>query len=52
MRTLYFTAPISPKVVLLNSAWMNYVMSVVLWAVLAIGGADCIPGGAVGKCFC
>ncbi|HJD34366.1 MAG TPA: putative ABC exporter domain-containing protein [Candidatus Mediterraneibacter tabaqchaliae] len=33
-----FTAPISPKVVLLNSAWMNYVLSVVLWAVLAIGG--------------
>ena len=33
-----FTAPISPKVVLLNSAWMNYVLSVVLWVVLAIGG--------------
>ena len=62
-----FTAPISPKVVLLNSAWMNYVMSVV-------GGApelgvdelrdvrgtvgrpchrrtDCIPGGTVESAF-
>lgn len=33
-----FTAPISPKLVLLNSAWMNYLVSTVLWVVLAIGG--------------
>ncbi len=33
-----FTAPISPKLVLLNSAWMNYLVSTILWIVLAIGG--------------
>lgn len=33
-----FTAPISPKLVLLNSAWMNYLVSTTLWIVLAIGG--------------
>ena len=33
-----FTAPISPKLVLLNSAWMNYLASAILWIVLAIGG--------------
>ena len=33
-----FTAPISPKLVLLNSAWMNYLVSAVLWIVFAIGG--------------
>lgn len=33
-----FTAPISPKLVLLNSAWMNYLVSAILWIVLAIGG--------------
>lgn len=33
-----FTAPISPKLVLLNAAWMNYLVSTALWATLAIGG--------------
>lgn len=33
-----FTAPISPKLVLLNGAWMNYIMSVIIWIVLSIGG--------------
>ena len=33
-----FTAPISPKLVLLNSAWMNYLVSAILWIVLAVGG--------------
>lgn len=33
-----FTAPISPKLVLVSSAWMNYLMSAVVWGVLSIGG--------------
>ena len=33
-----FTAPISPKLVLLNGAWMNYLVSTILWVILAIGG--------------
>ncbi|HIZ80933.1 MAG TPA: putative ABC exporter domain-containing protein [Candidatus Mediterraneibacter pullistercoris] len=33
-----FPAPLSPKAVLLNSAWMNYLISAVIWIVLAIGG--------------
>ena len=33
-----FTAPIDPKLVLLNGGWMNYVMSVIIWAILAVGG--------------
>lgn len=33
-----FPAPVSPKLVLLNCAWMNYLMSVIIWIVLAIGG--------------
>ena len=33
-----FTAPISPKLVLLNGAWMNYLFSTTLWIILAIGG--------------
>lgn len=35
-----FTAPISPKLVLIGSSWMNYVMSVVLWIVMVIGGIN------------
>ncbi len=33
-----FPAPFSPKLVLVNCAWMNYMMSVIIWIVLAIGG--------------
>lgn len=33
-----FTAPVSPKLVLLNGAWMNYLVSTVLWMILAAGG--------------
>ena len=33
-----FPAPLSPKAVLVNSAWMNYLISAVIWIVLAIGG--------------
>nr|WP_294490719.1 putative ABC exporter domain-containing protein [uncultured Mediterraneibacter sp.] len=33
-----FTAPLSPKLVLLNSAWMNYLVSVAVWVILAIAG--------------
>ena len=33
-----FTAPVSPKLVLLNGAWMNYILSIIIWIVLSIGG--------------
>lgn len=33
-----FTAPIDPKLVLLNGGWMNYIMSVIIWAIVAVGG--------------
>lgn len=33
-----FTSPISPKLVLVNSAWMNYLFSAGAWILLAIGG--------------
>lgn len=33
-----FTAPISPKLVLLNGGWMNYVFSVVIWIIFTVGG--------------
>ncbi len=33
-----FTAPISPKLVLVSSAWMNYLTSAAVWTVLSIGG--------------
>ena len=33
-----FPAPISPKLVLIQGAWMNYLMSFFIWIVLAIGG--------------
>ena len=33
-----FTAPIDPKLVLLNGGWMNYIMSVIIWLILAVGG--------------
>ena len=33
-----FTAPIDPKLVLLNGGWMNYIMSVIIWAIGAVGG--------------
>ena len=32
-----FPSPVSPKLVLLESAWMNYVMSVCIWIVIGIG---------------
>ena len=32
-----FTAPVSPKLVLLNSAWMNYLLSLIIWLVLSVG---------------
>ena len=32
-----FTAPISPKLVLISSAWMNYLTSVIIWIVIGIG---------------
>lgn len=32
-----FTAPVDPKIVLINSAWMNYLVSVIIWIVLGIG---------------
>lgn len=31
-----FTAPLSPKLVLLGSAWVNYTVSVLIWAVIGI----------------
>lgn len=31
-----FTAPISPKLVLIHGAWMNYVFSVIVWILLTI----------------
>lgn len=33
-----FTAPISPKLVLINSAWMNYLFSAVVWLIFSVGG--------------
>lgn len=33
-----FPAPVSPKLVLIHGAWLNYVMSFLIWIVLAIGG--------------
>lgn len=32
-----FTAPIDPKLVLISSAWMNYLFSIVLWILIGIG---------------
>lgn len=32
-----FPSPVSPKLVLLASAWLNYLMSVCIWIVLGIG---------------
>lgn len=34
-----FTAPIDPKLVLLNGGWLNYVMSVAIWTAIAWAGA-------------
>ncbi|KAA8501220.1 hypothetical protein FNY66_08915 [Mediterraneibacter catenae] len=31
-----FTAPLNPKLVLISSAWMNYVLSLVIWLVVGI----------------
>ncbi len=33
-----FPSPLNPKAVLINSAWMNYLMSAVVWILLAICG--------------
>lgn len=33
-----FPAPLNPKSVLLSAAWMNYLMSVIIWVLLALGG--------------
>lgn len=44
-----FTAPVSPKLVLLNGAWMNYLVSTVLWMILAAGG-DFLEGGSSVYC--
>ncbi len=33
-----FTAPISPKLVLIHGGWMNYVFSVIFWIILTIAG--------------
>lgn len=33
-----FTAPIDPKLVLLNSGWMDYIMAVIIWTIVAVGG--------------
>ena len=33
-----FTAPIDPKLVLVNGGWMNYIMYVAIWIVIAVGG--------------
>lgn len=33
-----FPSPISPKMVLISSAWMNFIMSFIVWALLAFGG--------------
>ena len=32
-----FTAPIDPKLVLVSSAWMNYLASVIIWLLIGIG---------------
>lgn len=32
-----FTAPIDPKLVLISSAWMNYLFSVIIWILVGIG---------------
>ncbi|OUP83763.1 hypothetical protein B5F07_09315 [Lachnoclostridium sp. An169] len=34
-----FTAPISPKLVLINSAWMNYIFAFGMWLLMAIAAA-------------
>ena len=31
-----FTAPISPKLVMINSAWMNYIFAFVMWTLMTI----------------
>lgn len=31
-----FTAPLNPKLVLISSAWMNYVASVIIWLIIGI----------------
>lgn len=33
-----FTAPISPKIVLLHGAWMNYLFSIIFWVILSVAG--------------
>lgn len=32
-----FTAPIDPKLVLISSAWMNYLLSITVWILMGIG---------------
>lgn len=32
-----FTAPIDPKLVLISSAWMNYLFSIIVWILIGIG---------------
>lgn len=32
-----FTAPIDPKLVLISSAWLNYLFTIVLWILIGIG---------------
>ena len=32
-----FTAPIDPKLVLISSAWMNYLLSIIVWILIGIG---------------
>ena len=32
-----FTAPIDPKLVLISSAWMNYLFSIIVWLLIGIG---------------
>ena len=45
-----FTAPISPKLVLLHSAWMNYIISLVISVVFAIMGVT-VFGVALWRMF-
>lgn len=42
-----FTAPVSPKLVLIHGAWMNYLLSAVVWVILLIAGMTVfqIPAG-------
>lgn len=40
-----FTAPIDPKIVLLSSAWMNYLTSLIIWLLFALGGVTVFQVG-------